>query len=305
MHRDVKPGNILIARQAGASTSTSPTSASPSAASAGRPTSTGEFLGTVEYVAPEQIEGQPVDGRADVYSLGCVLYECLAGEPPFRSDSKVAAALRSPAEAAPSVSSTGPSSGTSIDTVIARAMAKQPDERYASCGELAKAAAAALAEVRGRASRLPSTGRRPRWSAARRSWPGCARPGAMRAAGSGALLVLSGPRGIGKTRLAAELARGGDVARAPSCATPAASDPTARPRSLAGAVSATRPTLLVLEDLDAAEAPCSRRSTRLPARSTASRYSCSARSARGAPRPRSSGSSGASPPGTGSASLRR
>ena len=88
VHRDVKPGNVLLdsrdrayLRDFGLIRATRIDT---------EITKTGQFMGTVDYVAPEQIRGDEVDGRADVYSLGCVLYECLTGSPPFRRDSEVA-----------------------------------------------------------------------------------------------------------------------------------------------------------------------------------------------------------------------
>ena len=91
VHRDVKPGNILI--EHGSDDDDEPDHVyltdfgiSKHAASRSGLTATGEFMGTIDYIAPEQIRSQPTDGRADIYSLGCVLYECLTGRVPFAKD---------------------------------------------------------------------------------------------------------------------------------------------------------------------------------------------------------------------------
>ncbi|HMQ25282.1 MAG TPA: serine/threonine-protein kinase [Acidimicrobiales bacterium] len=145
VHRDVKPGNVLLP---GGTTDrvyladfglTKETDADQSL------TQIGQFLGTLYYAAPEQIQGKDLDGRSDQYALGCLLYECLTGEPPFKGEVQaiIGAHLTEPAPAATAAVPTLPSA---IDAVIVRAMAKDPADRYASCGELAAEAAGALSE---------------------------------------------------------------------------------------------------------------------------------------------------------------
>jgi len=90
-------------------------------------------------VAPEQIRGDELDGRADVYSLGCVLYECLTGSPPFRKDSEVATMYAHLEQDAPAPSSKRADLSRSLDEVVARATAKRPDDRFATAGEMAGA----------------------------------------------------------------------------------------------------------------------------------------------------------------------
>jgi serine/threonine protein kinase/sugar lactone lactonase YvrE len=134
VHRDVKPSNVLLDSQEhiyladfGLSRRLSDQAPGLEAAPS---------LGTPAYVAPEQIEGEEVDGRADVYSLGCLLHECLTGEAPFPRESELAvlwAHLNDPPQAPPG-----------LEEVMAKALAKQPAERYASCGELVEAARDAL-----------------------------------------------------------------------------------------------------------------------------------------------------------------
>ena len=104
-------------------------------------------LGTADYVAPEQIRGEEVDGRADVYALGCMLYECLAGEPPFRRGTD-AATLYAQLEEAPPVL-------PGLEEVLPKALAKEPAERYATCGELIEDAREALGIAEPKRSRWP------------------------------------------------------------------------------------------------------------------------------------------------------
>jgi serine/threonine protein kinase len=149
VHRDVKPGNILVVPQAD-------TGARDHAyltdfglitrhdAVSGL-TKTGQFMGSVGYVAPEQVRGDAVDARADVYSLGCVLYECLTGEQPFPRDNEASVLWGHMQDAPPLVSAAAPGLGSASDGVVSRAMAKDPADRFASCGDLARAARDALA----------------------------------------------------------------------------------------------------------------------------------------------------------------
>ncbi len=88
MHRDVKPGNVLLARQRGSEAGEhvylSDFGLTKRSSSDSGITGTGQFVGTLDYAAPEQFKGGIPDARTDVYSLGCVLFECLTGRPPFR-----------------------------------------------------------------------------------------------------------------------------------------------------------------------------------------------------------------------------
>ena len=118
-------------------------------------TRTGSFVGTIEYCAPEQIEGKDVDARADVYALACVLYECLVGTPPFHRSSEVAvlnAHLHAPP---PKLSKAAPDLPAALEPVLAKALSKSPLDRYATCGEfIAVARAAAVPEPRVSRARL-------------------------------------------------------------------------------------------------------------------------------------------------------
>jgi YVTN family beta-propeller protein len=142
VHRDVKPSNALLdshdrvyLTDFGLTKSVSDRSAL---------TTTGQIIGTVDYVAPEQIEGKPVDRRADVYSLGCLLYECVTGEVPFPRDSELAALWAHVQERPPKASERRPELPKAIDPVIAKAMAKAPARRFAGCPDLVEAARAAV-----------------------------------------------------------------------------------------------------------------------------------------------------------------
>ncbi len=143
VHRDVKPANILLA--AG---SEHPYLAdfglTKHATYGGGLTAPGQLVGSADYVAPEQIEGRSVDGRADVYALACVLYACLAGEPPYRRDSELATLWAHVQAERPRLSAVRPELAA-LDPVIARGMATDPDGRYGSAGELTRAASDALA----------------------------------------------------------------------------------------------------------------------------------------------------------------
>ena len=142
IHRDVKPANILIAPGAGVEGSDhvylSDFGVAKNTAAAGL-TKTGLFVGTAEYASPEQIEGKELDGRADIYSLGCVAYEALTGAPTYEKESEVAMMYAHLLEPPPKLSERRPDLGTAADEVIAKAVAKSRDDRYARPSEFALA----------------------------------------------------------------------------------------------------------------------------------------------------------------------
>jgi hypothetical protein len=111
-------------------------------------TQTGMVVGTIDYMAPEQIAGDRLDARADVYSLGCVLYESLTGEVPYPKESNVAKMFAHASELPPSVAAAAPDIASGFDAIVSRAMAKDPNERYLSAGDLGRAARAAAAGTR-------------------------------------------------------------------------------------------------------------------------------------------------------------
>jgi len=141
VHRDVKPSNVLIDERAHCYLADF--GLTQSASDRGQATD-GSLLGTVDYVAPEQIRGDEVAGRADVYALGCMLFECLTGEAPFGRPSEVATLFAHLEEDPPSASARHSALPAAIDAVFARSLAKEPDERHSSCAELVADASAVL-----------------------------------------------------------------------------------------------------------------------------------------------------------------
>jgi serine/threonine protein kinase len=140
VHRDVKPGNILIASGAGREDPDhvylTDFGITKRASSLSGLTGAGQFIGTMDYVAPEQIGGKPVDARTDIYSLGCVLHQCLTGDPPFERDDEAAVLWAHLVEHPPSISGRRPQVPPGVDAVVAKAMAKAPEDRYRTCREL-------------------------------------------------------------------------------------------------------------------------------------------------------------------------
>ncbi len=139
LHRDVKPANILL--------EPGEPGAPPIAyladfgltkhlESRSGITASGQFVGTIDYMSPEQIEGREVDARTDLYALGCVIFESLAGATPFRRETEVAVLWAHMREEPPPLSEPRPDLPREADAVLAKAMAKHPDERYGSCREL-------------------------------------------------------------------------------------------------------------------------------------------------------------------------
>ncbi|MGH3846990.1 MAG: serine/threonine-protein kinase, partial [Pseudonocardiaceae bacterium] len=140
IHRDVKPANILIGDRNGQQHYYLSDFGITKIVSSGRSlTSTGQIVGTVDYLAPEQIQGKPVDSRADLYALGCVLYQCLTGTVPFPRDETAALMWAHVHDDPPPVTARRPDLPPQIDNIAAQAMAKQPEDRYPTCGELALA----------------------------------------------------------------------------------------------------------------------------------------------------------------------
>ncbi|HYJ71444.1 MAG TPA: protein kinase [Actinomycetota bacterium] len=225
VHRDVKPGNILLAPPVVDSDAEHvylvdfglARSDSDDRSLGGG----GSFLGTPRYAAPEQAAGRPVDGRTDGYALGCVLYECLTGQPPFPGGSGEAILLAHLEASPPRVTALRPDLPPAIDQVVARAMAKDPATRFPTCRALLTAARQALTPTPGTPEPHPPA---PVPAPTPTGWPGPPAPAALEgylplrrparrvrlALGVSILLALaSAAANLGHTQAARELAGGG------------------------------------------------------------------------------------------------
>jgi len=160
VHRDVKPANVLAVEEGGREHCyLTDFGLARDAGAHAEPAASSHLSGTIDYTPPEQIRREPADGRADVYSLGCVLHECLAGEPPFRSERMLAAIYAHLEQPPPSVRERRPELPEGIDAVLSKALAKSPEERYETCGSFVEAARDVLEPEAGRWA-APSAGSR-------------------------------------------------------------------------------------------------------------------------------------------------
>ena len=173
VHRDVKPANILIVGDVSGSAPprcylcdfglTKRISALTD------PTLTGHIMGTLDYISPEQIRGEGIDGRADVYALGCVIYQTLTGLVPFAKDEDVAVIYAHLNEPPPRATAASPDLPEALDAVVATALAKDRDLRYPTCGALVSAARQALGDAaQAPAGETPTVISRPRTRPRRR-----------------------------------------------------------------------------------------------------------------------------------------
>jgi Protein kinase domain len=167
VHRDVKPANILLAPAAGGASEhcyLCDFGLIKEMDATGTLTATDQFVGSVPYVAPEQIDGGAVDGRTDVYSLGCVVFQCLAGSAPYQAETDVEVVFAHLSEPPPALSSRVAGLPPALDGVLARAMAKAKEDRYPTCSALMAAATGRVAAA--------APARRPRLDDATRSMVG-------------------------------------------------------------------------------------------------------------------------------------
>jgi tRNA A-37 threonylcarbamoyl transferase component Bud32 len=156
VHRDVKPQNVLLDESGTAKVTDFGIARSLDPGQ--ELTQTGTLLGTSDYIAPEQASGQPVDARSDQYSLGVLLYELLTGEVPYPADSFMAVAMRHLRDPVPSVRERRPDVPDRVDEIVARAMAKRPEDRFPSTEAMMAAIEAALADTGEGAGRNEATG---------------------------------------------------------------------------------------------------------------------------------------------------
>ncbi|MGH8984935.1 MAG: serine/threonine-protein kinase, partial [Acidimicrobiia bacterium] len=144
VHRDVKPANVLVSIGERDHAYLTDFGLARHAASPRELTIPGQWIGTIDYIAPEQLRGQRVDARADVYSLGCVLHKALTGRPPYEKESEIAKIWAHLGEPPPAPSALAHHVPAELDHVVRRALAKDPADRFPSAGDLARAAASAL-----------------------------------------------------------------------------------------------------------------------------------------------------------------
>jgi serine/threonine protein kinase len=166
IHRDVKPANILI--EPGPDPDSAPIAyladlgLTKHVETHKSVTRSGELLGTIDYVAPEQISGTRVDGQADIYSLACVLFECLTGAAPYVRENQAAVLWAHLHDEVPRASTLNPSLPRAVDEALARGMAKSPEERFSTARELVNALEmpleAAMAVARNGAQTRPVPG---------------------------------------------------------------------------------------------------------------------------------------------------
>ncbi|MDH6290884.1 Stk1 family PASTA domain-containing Ser/Thr kinase [Rhodococcus sp. NM-2] len=135
VHRDVKPANVMINRAGAVKVMDFGIARAISDASSPM-TQTAAVIGTAQYLSPEQARGEQVDARSDVYSLGCVLFEILTGEPPFKGDSPVAVAYQHVREDPQTPSAVNPDIPRELDSVILKAMSKNPANRYQTAADM-------------------------------------------------------------------------------------------------------------------------------------------------------------------------
>ena len=148
VHRDVKPANVLLDPSAADEVADhaylTDFGLTKQTGSESGLTKAGSFLGTLAYMAPEQIDGRDVDGRADQYSLACMAFEALTGQQPFRRDQEIAVAMAHLKDPVPSAVALRPTLPAAVDAVLARGMAKDPEARYGTCVALTGDLSAAI-----------------------------------------------------------------------------------------------------------------------------------------------------------------
>jgi CHASE2 domain-containing sensor protein len=157
VHRDIKPANVLLTLDIPEHAYLTDFGIAGHVGAHLRVTRADQWVGTLDYLAPEQIRGEPLRSSADIYSLTCLLYHCLVGQPPFPHDTEAAIMWAHVSGPRPSATAIRPDLPAELDAVIARGMATDPDERFPTAGSLASAYARALGLVIEGMPDLPET----------------------------------------------------------------------------------------------------------------------------------------------------
>jgi eukaryotic-like serine/threonine-protein kinase len=168
VHRDIKPANVLRAESG--TIKVGDFGIAKAATEAGDITTTGTILGTVTYLSPEQARGEEPDARSDIYSLGVVLYELLVGRAPFEGESQVATALKHMNDIPPAPRSIVPTVPRDLETIVLRALAKDPNDRYASAGDMRDALFAAGGRSHTSVLRVPAAAQPPAQTRSEMRW---------------------------------------------------------------------------------------------------------------------------------------
>ena len=160
VHRDIKPGNVMLTRAG--EVKVMDFGIARALADAGQTmTATSTVMGTAQYLSPEQARGEMVDSRSDIYSTGCLLYELLTGRPPFTGDSPVAVAYQHVSESPVPPSQLDPSIPPTIDAIVLKALAKRPADRYQSAADMRSDVERAIAGLPVTAAHTPVTATAP------------------------------------------------------------------------------------------------------------------------------------------------
>jgi serine/threonine protein kinase len=138
VHRDIKPHNIMITNNGQTKVTDFGIARALGGGAEATMTQTGMVIGTAAYLSPEQAQGNPVDARSDVYSLGCVLHESLTGDAPFSGDTPLSIAYKHVRETPERASAVNSDVPEALDAIVMKAMSKNPDNRYATANEMAE-----------------------------------------------------------------------------------------------------------------------------------------------------------------------
>ena len=253
VHRDVKPANMLVTvrdgQEHGYLTDFGVAKHAESIASL---TATGAVLGTVHYMAPEQVKGDPTDARTDIYAMGCVFFQMLTGKLPYERDNSIATLFAHVYDPPPALPEELAGLYPTFGGVIEKAMAKDPAERYLSAGDLARDAACALSGARytGPATIVATGDARPRWftDAAREPQPFEVQPAPPESPERGIAAAASTGSGIGPAAstgsdITVQPPTGGEITPAPPTGSSTRSEITPAPPTGSGTSTGSGVTL--------------------------------------------------------------